>query len=75
MRIELYEPLDNQTLTDALGLVGARVSDAAIALWTRLERALAFDWAIREHLAASDNNVIRRRDKPSFVTAAEIPGS
>ena len=57
-------------LTDVLLLVGVTVPLERIEPWTPLERALAYDWAIRVHLRASDNQV-RERPKPSFVTAAE----
>jgi hypothetical protein len=73
MRPVLLEPdgeLTAQLVTDVLGLVSVTVPPAAAEPWTRMERLLAYDWAIREHLRASDNPV-PRRDKPSFVTAAQ----
>lgn len=73
MKVELHKPASKQVLTDALGLAGVQVDDGAVDLWTPLEQALAFDWALREHLGASDNP-IQRRPKPSFVTAAQPAG-
>jgi hypothetical protein len=72
MRPELLspeEPLDTKTVLAVLQLVEVNVNQAAAA-WTPLELALAYDWAAREHLAASDSPV-KRRPKPSFVEAAE----
>ncbi len=37
-----------------------------IETWTPLECALAYDWAMREHLHASDN-IIHRRPRPTFT--------
>lgn len=34
--------------------------------WTEIELLAAYDWAVREHLAASDNPV-RRRPRPVFT--------
>lgn len=51
---------------DALALVSVKVADDALAQWTPTELLIAYDWAIREHLRASDNPV-RRREKPWFV--------
>jgi hypothetical protein len=42
------------------------VTPEQTAAWTRLERVTAYDWAMREHLAASDN-LLRRRARPSFL--------
>lgn len=53
-----------------LRLVGSDVPTAEIEKWSPLERALAYDWAYRVHLKASDN-IIKLREKPTFVTAAE----
>lgn len=40
---------------------------ATIETWTKIERLLAYDWAMRHHYKASDNSWIRLRPKPSFV--------
>ncbi len=63
--------LTPEVLVDVLGLVSITVSKATTSTWTEIERLIAWDWAMREHLHASDN-IIRRRPKPSFVRAAEI---
>jgi hypothetical protein len=74
MRITCYAPdgeLTAEIVADVLSLIGERAAlyPSAIAEWTRLELLLAYDWAIREHLAASDNPV-RRRDRPRFLDTA-----
>lgn len=73
MRPELYVPgeLTPEVLHDVLGLAGSHVPKNLIEPWTPLERALACDWAMREHLVASDHDRRIRRPRPSFVTAAE----
>ncbi len=73
MRITFYEPaggLQPDIACNALALAGVKVRQADVAQWTRLELLLAYDWAMREHLGASDNPV-RRRDCPHFVRLAE----
>jgi len=73
MRPELLEPaggLMPRTVIDAISLVSAPVRRQAVENWTEMELAVAYDWAMRLHLHASDNRV-RTRTKPSFVTAAE----
>jgi hypothetical protein len=73
MRPELFTPegvLEPEMLRNFIGLVMVTVDAKAVESWTDLEMVLAYDWAAREHLHASDNPV-QRRPKPSFVTAAE----
>jgi hypothetical protein len=73
MRPELLTPrgdVNPGLVRDVLELVEVKVSLSAAETWTPLELALAYDWAMREHLAASDNPV-KFRAKPSFVEAAE----
>jgi hypothetical protein len=68
MRIEFISPKDEITdemLARVLGLVGADTA-CQMARLTKYERILAYDWAMREHLTASDN-LCRRRPKPSFI--------
>jgi hypothetical protein len=74
MRPELLcpEKITSEAVADALALVGSQVDRGALGRWVHLEKVLAYDWAMREHLRASDG-LIGRRDKPSFVTAAELP--
>jgi hypothetical protein len=79
MRVTFYEPegeLTAELVSDALGLAGVGVTPEAAEPWTRFERLLAYDWAVREHLRASDN-LVRRRERPSFLPSArraEVPG-
>jgi len=53
---------------DLLCLVGANPNPDHVKQWTEIEKLVAYDWAIREHLHASDN-AVRRRAKPWFVDA------
>jgi hypothetical protein len=77
MRVTLHEPaggigsLSCDDLRDVLLIAGADVPATEIARWTEMEGLLAYDWAVREHLAASDN-AVRRRERPSF-TRQEAP--
>lgn len=55
---------------DALALVGhtLRRRGDEVWAWTDFELLLAYDWAIRVHLRASDNSLtVRSRPRPSFV--------
>lgn len=72
MRPEFYEPEDltDQVVSDALSLAGAAVPEANITRWSDMEKVMAYDWAMREHLAASDN-AVRRRVKPYLVTLCQ----
>lgn len=73
MRPELLTPegtLDPEMLRNVFALIGVTVDQEALEPWTDLELVLAYDWAVREHLHASDNPV-QRRPRPSFVEAAE----
>jgi hypothetical protein len=72
MRPELLTPAGDimpETLRDMLALVGENVSAKRIEKWAPLEMAVVYDWAVREHLHASDNNV-RRRQRPSLLADA-----
>jgi len=68
MRIEVLAPeeLTAEAVHAVITLVAAAPPIETVATWTRFELLLAYDWAMREHLLASDNNV-RRRDRPSFT--------
>lgn len=69
MRVEFLDPkakLTPELVTDALSLVGVLADWETVATWTDLERLMAYDWAIRTHLHASDVPV-RVRPRPSFV--------
>lgn len=78
MRPDLWEPegeLTPELVADAICLV-TEVSKLKfllwnIRLWTEMERRVVFDWAMREHLAASDHRV-KRRDKPYLVALTEL---
>lgn len=35
--------------------------------WSPLELAIAYDWAMREHLSAADSTQVRRRPQPLIV--------
>lgn len=73
MRLTLWEPrgdLDPGLVQNVLLLVTVNVPLDVAQRWTVNELRMAYDWAMREHLHASDNPV-RRRDKPWFITAAE----
>lgn len=72
MRPEFWEPsaeLSADDLRNVLLVVCADVPVDVIEGWTEHERMLAYDWAAREHLAASDNPV-KRRPRPSFLSQA-----
>jgi hypothetical protein len=60
--------LSDQMLLDVLALVSVLQPPESIPAWSEMERIIAYDWAIREHLHASDN-MVRRREKPSFLGA------
>ena len=71
-RVSFFEPsgdLTPELVSSVLGLADARVDAGTINQWTELEKLLAYDWAIRVHLRASDQNVWSR-PCPSFVRAA-----
>lgn len=38
-----------------------------LSSWTDDQRAIAFEWAMREHLHASDNDDVERFEMPSHV--------
>lgn len=76
MRLTLWEPQggveDPDIVHSVLTLVihdDTLPSEEEVATWTRFERLLAYDWAWRVHLRASDNPV-RRRPRPSFTLNA-----
>jgi hypothetical protein len=69
-RPEFLEPkgtLDVQLIGDVISLVDCvAVGDDEIESWTPLERALVYDYCMREHLAAA-NNAVKRRPKPALL--------
>lgn len=70
---EPQQPLTTGMLRDMLGLVSLDVPEAIIARWTENERRLAYDYAVRVHLHASDNNSVRVRVIPWFIKIAATP--
>lgn len=68
--IDCISPLTPKLVCDVLGLVAVLVEPHQVAEWTLLERQIAYDWAMREHIGASDH-YMRRRTIPSFVVAAD----
>jgi len=71
MRLTVYEPenLAPQVVRDVMTLAASDVPDLGVVrAWTRNEQLLAYDWAMREHLAASDG-LARRRERPAFTRA------
>jgi hypothetical protein len=75
MRLEVLSPsgeLTDVLLENVIALVdGNPPSAGQIAGWTGFQRKLAYDWAIREYLAASDNPV-QRRPRPGFLPQALV---
>jgi hypothetical protein len=71
MRITVYAPrvLTPTAVHDALLLTDRPPPIETVRTWSKYELLLAYDWAIREHLAAADNPM-RRRQRPTFT----IPG-
>lgn len=72
--VTFYDPegtLDVETVNDMLSLVGYRLrrTNGATLAWTANELLVAYDWAAREHLNASDNPV-RRRPRPAGIVEA-----
>lgn len=68
-----YEPQGELTWSlvfDLLCMVSADPLPEQARQWTPIELLVAYDWAIREHLRASDNTTVRRRVKPWFVDGA-----
>lgn len=62
-------PLTAELVRSVLELVERRVDPATVEKWTDLELLVAYDWATRVHLSASDNP-IRYRPEPWFVKVA-----
>ncbi len=75
MRILLRSPAHDLTVDvvrDAVSLVDpVPVTPSALARLTPYELALVYDWAIREHLRASDS-AVERRPRPSCLNLAVV---
>jgi hypothetical protein len=74
MRLTLWEPAGDVDDPDIVHSVLTLIvhddtlpSEEEVATWTRIERLLAYDWAWRHYLRASDNVGIRIRPRPSFT--------
>lgn len=66
--------LTPEIVSDALSLACVYYPSHKIGFWTPLERLLAYDWAMREHMSASDNPV-QRRPRPYFLgQPGHLPG-
>jgi hypothetical protein len=71
---ELLSPRGNNGVVsaeicfDALLLVGdADIDESTIAAWTQEQRNVAYDWAMRTHLRASDNDDVFLPERPDFI--------
>jgi hypothetical protein len=68
IRPTFYRPegeLTDRLLLNMLSLVGENdQAPADVREWSEFERLIVADWAIREHLRASDNQV-RSRPRPA----------
>lgn len=79
--IPVFEPpgeLAPGLLRDVLGLVSLEVAVGVIAAWSPSEQKLAYDYAMREHMLASDNHSVRSRPLPWFIAmsvVASAPGA
>ena len=61
---------DNQSVYCALMLCGGHdVPESAVAAWTDEQCRQAQDWALTEHVAASDNDDVVRLPMPEHVKA------
>lgn len=63
-------PLTVQVVRDALLLAGVQVREEDARTWSNLKAAEAYDWAMRTHLAASDNEITVPL-RPSFIPGPE----
>lgn len=72
MRPEFLAPkgaLTAEVVRDTLSLAMSEPPTLEIvARWTRFELMIVYDWAMREHLRASDNLTVPRRERPYLVT-------
>lgn len=66
--ISLYapRPVEVEALITLLSLVCVVAQEETVKSWTELEKALAYDWAMRCHLSASDN-LVQARPRPMFI--------
>jgi hypothetical protein len=59
-------PITMPTLVDVLSLAGVFPGTGVLSTWTYSQRVDAYDWAVREHLNASDTG-IARVPRPAFI--------
>ncbi|MBY9045401.1 hypothetical protein, partial [Pseudomonas fluorescens] len=60
---------------NALLLMGdVDISEERVATWTPDDLAVAYDWAMRRHLAASDNDDVIVPPRPAFIPVAKFGG-
>lgn len=78
---ELLKPRGNAGVVspdicfDALLLVGdTAVTELQTEAWTQEQRDKAYDWAMRMHLVASDNDDVYLPERPWFIPYAERRG-
>lgn len=71
-RMEFLTPAGGdlgEVLRDALLVAGIDIPDNDLTAWTAIEATIAYDWAMRTHLAASDNR-IKTYPMPQFIADA-----
>lgn len=78
---ELLKPRGNGGVVNvemcfcALMLMGdVDIGEERIAKWSDDERAIAYDWAMRRHLSASDNDDVIVPPRPAFIPVAKFAG-
>jgi len=72
-RPTFFEPeggLRPQTVHDMLSMVISPPPLAELERFAPLELLVAYDWAVREHMRASDN-LVRRRPMPRILVLAK----
>ncbi|EJN11803.1 hypothetical protein PMI42_04817 [Bradyrhizobium sp. YR681] len=82
MTADLLKPNGNDGVVNAeicfgsLLLVGdVDVSPEMVATWAQDQMDLAYDWAMRVHLHASDNNDVFVPERPDFIPRSVRPSS
>lgn len=72
MRIEFYTPSGDgiEPVRDVLAMAGVNLPLSALEPLTKYELVLAYDWAFRIYLQASDA-IVRTRLKPAFLDMLE----
>lgn len=73
MSAYLLKPANDLTASivqDALLLAGCDIALKTILKWNMMQWSVAYDWAMRVHLRASDN-IIRVPNRPKFLPIEE----